>query len=191
MGSNRVQKQMLSEKILRLHNTLGSDKTCIYSILYSFISYKQYELVNGKEIRIGDLVNIVPEPLYDSGISTLAYVAREIAKTGRYPYNTVYTVLSSYIELQTEQVKSGRPVDFRGIVKIHPKIRDGKIIAIHSSISSVLTNMVRESRIQSVRVHTTKNIKREVVGRELAEVYGETTEEYEDDTLTAWGDMIC
>lgn len=176
------RKQLMSEKIIHLSNQLGISKKDIKLTLCSFIIYKQRELLNGREIRIADLVEIVPEPLYDSTITTLAFVAKEISSVHGFSYIAVKETLDTYIRIQRGQIRQGRAIDFRGLVKIHPKIENGLIKAVHSCVSAVITNeVITENRLQRVRVHTAKSMKQEVYGLPVSRL---SEEELDDDLIT-------
>lgn len=176
------RKQLMSEKVVDLSSQLGISKKDIRLIICSFIVYKQREILIGRDIKIADLVEIIPEPLYDNVITTIAFVAKEISEVHGFTYMTVKTVIDTYIKIQREQLSKGRPVDFRGLVKIHPKVEDKRIKAIHSSISTVITSkVIEEGRLESVRVHTAKALKQDLYG---LVINMNTEDELEDDILT-------
>lgn len=175
-------KQLLSEKVYQLTTELQIPKKTVKELLSAYIFYKKLEVLSGKEISIKGLVNIVPEPLTDSGITTLGYTAKLLARDYNIPYNSVFTILNRFIDIQTEQLKMGNPVDFKGIVKIKPIVEGNIIKAVHSSVSiSLTTDVGWEEELESCRVHTSKLLKQNLIGTEVVksdiEIVDDLTEE--------------
>lgn len=174
-------KQLLSEKVFQLTNELKIPRKTVKELLSAFIFYKKLEVLSGKEISIKGLVNIVPEPLIDSGISTLGYTAKVLAREYNIPYNSVFTILNRFIDIQMEQLRMGNPVDFRGIVKIKPIIENDIIKAIHSSVSvSLTTDVGWEENISSCRVYTSKLLKQNLIGTRVEKTDIELIDDLEE-----------
>lgn len=186
------EKQLLSEKIESISNSLAVSKKDIKLIVNSFLVYKQLEVLYGREVKISDIVEIIPDPIRDNTITTLAYVAKEISIIHSIPYNTVKTIIDYYIEIQIEQLKAGKPIDFRGLVKIHPNLENSKIKSVHSSISTVITNsIIEEKKLRGARVHTSKSLKMMLYNRVISEEsiqFEDDIEQLEDDKIAVnWG----
>lgn len=161
-------KQLLSEKVFKLTEELNLPRSTVKEILSAFIFYKKAEVLSGKEIDIKGLVSVIPTPLRHEGRTTIGYTAKILARDYNIPYNSVFTILNRFIDIQMEQLKLGKQADFRGIVKIKPIVESNKIVAIHSSVSvSLVTDVGWEDGIQSCRVYTSKLLKQNIIGTSI------------------------
>ncbi len=161
-------KEYLQKKIENIANSLGITKKDVHNIIGWYLFIKQNELKGGRVVQIVGIVDIIPEPVKNPVASTLAFVARDIAKNTSISYNTVVTVLKYYLDEQKEQINKGNTVIYRGLVKVKPIIKDLRIQGVHSSISSKMSEEIQGLEgIQSIRVHTSKQLKNELKNKKV------------------------
>lgn len=177
-------KQLLSEKVFQLTSELQIPRKTVKRLLSAFIFYKKLEVLSGKEISIKGLVDIAPEPILDDSKSTLGYTAKILARDYDLPYNSVFTILNRFIDIQMEQLKMGNAVDFRGLVKIKPIVENDVIKAVHSSVSvSLTTDVGWEECISSCRVYTSKLLKQNLIGTKVQKTDIEIIDDLEEEAV--------
>lgn len=160
-------KQLLSEKIFILLNETNLPKKSVKDIIKRYLSYRKMEILEGREVLFKGIVSVVPTPSVD-GASTIGSVAKLISLDLGIAYNTVFSVINRFMDIQYEQLSMGRPVDFKGIVRIKPIIKDGVISSIHSVTSSSLREDANYiGCVQSVRVYTAKSLKQNIIGNRV------------------------
>lgn len=170
-------KQLLSEKICILLSETNLPRKTVKDIISRYLAYRKLEILEGKEVLFKGIVSIVPTPSID-GASTIGMVAKTIAIDLGVAYNTVFSVINRFMDIQFEQLSMGRPVDFKGIVRIKPIVEDGVITTIHSVASSSLKEDISYTEgVESVRVYTSKSLRQNIIGNKVS---GEIVE-YEDD----------
>ena len=79
-------------------------------------------------------------------------------------YHTVHSIIKEYLSFLREDLLDGNSIDIRGIVSLHPLLRDGKVVKVHSSIStSIKRDLSLQNRdVSSVRAHTHKLLKHSI-----------------------------
>lgn len=177
-------KQLLSEKICILLNETNLPKKHVKEIINRFLAYRKYEILEGKEVLFKGIVNIVPTPSVD-GASTIGVIAKSIACDLGIAYNTVFSVINRFMDIQYEQLSKGRPIDFKGIVRIKPIVKDGVISTVHSVASSSLReDALYEKDINSVRVYTSKSLRQNIIGNKVSTTYVEYVDDLSEEVVS-------
>ena len=156
-----MEKTYLFRRVYALTDKYNIQYTTIHSIINMYIEYCKEELFRGRVVNITGLVSIVPDVITDYRRTTLAYEARVLARKLSLPPNTVYAVLQGYIDSLIEEVLSGKTVELRSLVSLHPVIEDGVVARVHSAISVPLKEKLetKDTVVTSFRAHTLKSLK--------------------------------
>lgn len=154
------QKTQLGVRVYAIAKQYGIEYTMVHNIITEYIEYCKAELLSGRVVDFVGLVSIIPDTILSDYKSTMAYECSFVAKDLSLPQHTVYVVIRAYLDDLLDDISKCKTASIRGIVNIHPIQKDGKLTNIHSAISSSFKdNILKDSPITSVRVHTSKLLK--------------------------------
>lgn len=131
-------------------------RTTVHTIISSYMSYCKELLVRGERVDFFGLVSIVPNVLTCHYSSTMALNSKVVGERISIPPHTVFRVMEAYIGDAIESIKRGTTVEIRGLVVCKPINEGGVVAKIHSNVSQSLKNVLVDSVVTSVRVHTYK-----------------------------------
>lgn len=154
------QKTQLGVRVYAIAKQYSIECTMVHRIITEYIEYCKLELLSGKVVDFVGLVSVVPDVVTSDYRSTMAYECSFVADRLSLPQHTVYIVIRAYLDDLLDDIFMCKTASIRGIVNIHPIQKDGKLTNIHSAISSSFkNNILKDSAITSVRVHTSKLLK--------------------------------
>lgn len=159
-----MHKRSFGTRVWIIADKYNIEQTQVHKIISSYISICREVLLSGYEVTFFNLVTMIPNPIYSEYKITLAYQCKLLANSIGIGHHTVYSIIKEYLSFLREDLLDGNSVDIRGIVSLHPLLRDGKVVKVHSSIStSIKRDLVLQNRdVSSVRAHTHKLLKHSI-----------------------------
>lgn len=159
-----MHKRSFGTRVWIIADKYNIEQTQVHKIISSYISICREVLLSGYEVTFFNLVTMIPNPTYSEYKITLAYQCKLLASSIGIGYHTVYSIIKEYLSFLREDLLDGNSVDIRGIVSLHPLLRDDKVVKVHSSIStSIKRDLVSQNRdVSSVRAHTHKLLKHSI-----------------------------
>lgn len=158
-----MQKRSFGTRVWIIADKYNIEQTQVNRIINSYVSYCRELILNGYEVTFLDLVTLVPDYLVSDDKMTLAYQCKKVAETCGFSYHTVFSIIKEYLEFIKEDLLSGKSVDIRSIVTLHPLYSEGGnvVTKVHSSISLSIKRdlQLRNGDVSSVRAHTHKLLK--------------------------------
>ncbi len=154
-----LNKTVFGNRVYDIAYNLNIPRTEVNTIINTYISICREDLLNGHIINFVGLVSVVPDRIVTNYIGTTAWYAKCVSNMLDLPYNTVYTVISGYIQDLEDDLLSGKAVDIRRIVTLHPLCNEDNILSsVHAAISVSIKKelQVRSTGVSSVRAHTCK-----------------------------------
>lgn len=158
-----MHKRSFGTRVWIIADKYNIEQKQVSKIINSYVYYCRELLLSGYEVTFLDLVTMTPNYLVSDERVTLAYQCKETSKMCGVSYHTVFSVVKEYLEFLKDDLLSGKAVDIRGIVTLHPLCIEsgGSIEKVHSSISlSIKRDLAyRNAYVTSVRAHTHKLLK--------------------------------
>ena len=158
-----MEKTTLFSSVYNIAKDLHIEQTVVQRILNAYFDYCKQELCMGYRVSFSDIAIIVPKYEIVTYKATLGYICYSIAKNNGFSFNTVFTVVDTFLARLRDDIIEGKPATIRGIVTLKPYKEDGVITRVHSAISQSLQNIVKAND-NSVRAHTHQSIKRIIKG---------------------------
>ena len=158
-------KIYLAMRVYNISDKYNVNKILVHSIIEEYINFSKKSLLNGERIDFLGLVYIEPDVVSKNYKSTLGFTCKLIADDLGLPSHTVYVIVKEYLLSLKDGILDGKTAEIRGIVTMHPLIKNGKVTNIHSAISTSIKKYIEENNcsINSVRVHTYKSLKEELL----------------------------
>jgi len=154
-------KRSFGARLYEVAENYNLNQSDVNRIVNEYITECRQDLFDGKEVRILGLVILVPNPMYSECGATLALYAKKIATKTGCPFHTVRGVVGEYIDILRNELYEGRNIDIRGLVSMHPLMRNGEIVKVHSILSTSIKGDLpyKSQYVTSVRAHTCKLLK--------------------------------
>ena len=159
-----LRKRSFGTRVWIIADKYNIEQTQVHKIISSYISICRELLLSGNEVTFFNLVTMIPNPICSDYKTTLAYQCKMISKSINISYHTVYSIIKEYLSFLRDDLLVGKSVDIRGIVSLHPLLRDDKVVKVHSAIStSIKRDLELQNRgVSSIRAHTHKLLKRSI-----------------------------
>lgn len=159
-----MHKRSFGTRVWIIADRYNIEQTQVHKIISSYISICRELLLSGNEVTFFNLVTMIPNPICSDYKTTLAYQCKLLANSIGIGYHTVHSIIKEYLSFLREDLLDGNSIDIRGIVSLHPLLRDGKVVKVHSSIStSIKRDLSLQNRdVSSVRAHTHKLLKHSI-----------------------------
>lgn len=160
-----MYKRSLGTRIWIIADKYNIEQVQVSNIIKAYVSFCREKLLEGYVVSFSDLVVLVPDNLISKYRMTLAYQCKQVSKICGKSYHTVFSIINEYLSfLREDVVERGNSVDIRGIVSIHPILRDDVIVKVHSSISCSIKRDLSERNgyVTHVRAHTHKLLKHSI-----------------------------
>lgn len=159
-----VRKTSLGRRVYCIAGDNNVEQTSVSRIINSYISICREDLLNGHVINFFGLVSVIPNYVTSEYTATMAWYAKKVSEKLSMPYHTCFEVIKNYIKSLTDDLMSGKPIDIRGIVSLHPVTENGVLCKIHASISTSIKEdlLVKNGVVTSARAHTCKLLKHNV-----------------------------
>lgn len=125
-------------RVESLAKELGTSNDSVLKIVQEYISVCREEILDGYEVRIAELLRVVPKHLSNSSVSTVAYHCVQVSKRLSLPYYTVLSVIQRYLDGVRTDIVDGISVDFRAIATIHVIEHFDGYFILNSALSPAL-----------------------------------------------------
>lgn len=145
----------------------GLDRSKVTEIVSLYLEYTRNKLMTGNAIDFLDILSVVPDKTYTAYKSTLAYDCMILANKIGIPYITFYTIIRGYLEDIKNNLFDNKVVNIRGIVTLQPIRKNGKLVSVYSNISQSISQALPNQYISSVRVHTSKLLRKEIKDKDI------------------------
>ena len=158
-----LNKTSFGYRVYTLADEFGISKVQVNNIINTYISVCREDLLTGHVINFVGLVSVVPNVVISSYVGTTAWYSKKVSQMLNFPYNTVHTIISAYLEDLKDDITVGKAVDIRRIVTLHPLCNENEtLVTLHASISVSIKKELqyRNTGVSSVRAHTNKLLKR-------------------------------
>ncbi|MRB12831.1 hypothetical protein GH893_31300, partial [Bacillus thuringiensis] len=76
------------------------------------------ELYLGMEVRLGYILKLVPDVITNNYLATTGYEASVISTRTNIPYNTVLSIVTSYLDMIIDTLARGKDFNVVGIVTL-------------------------------------------------------------------------
>ncbi|PHE64364.1 hypothetical protein COF68_05860 [Bacillus toyonensis] len=162
------RKVLTDEQSEIISEQLNIPFTTVKSILKSYRNLLAEEVYLGMEVRLGYILRLVPETTTNNYLATTGYEASVISKQTSIPYNTVLSVITSYLEMIVDSLAKCKNFDVVGLVNLKSYCDDEtNEFKVYSSTSRTLIDSLRETG-KSVRVKLNINL-RDLLKRRVAD----------------------
>ncbi|MGF2714962.1 hypothetical protein ACQUY5_22225 [Bacillus cereus] len=147
-----MQAEVISEQ---LNIPFVTVKTVIKN--YRYILSEELHL--GMEVRLGYILKLVPDVVTNNYLATTGYEASVISDNTSIPYNTVLSIITSYLDMIIDTLAKGKDFNVVGVVTLKSSF-DGETseLKINTSTSRTLVDSLREYD-RAVRVKLNKNLR--------------------------------
>ncbi|PGF05105.1 hypothetical protein [Bacillus toyonensis] len=147
-----MQSEVISEK---LNIPFVTVRTVIKNYRYILAE----ELYLGMEVRLGYILKLVPDVITNNYLATTGYEASVISTRTNIPYNTVLSIVTSYLDMIIDTLARGKDFNVVGIVTLKSSF-DGETgeLKVNTSTSRTLVDDLREHD-KAVRVKLNKNLR--------------------------------
>lgn len=167
-----TDKNLIGVRTYKISNQLGIPQTTILAIINSYISVLKEEIMEGKEVRIFGLSNLVPSIEYRGCISTTALHAKKVATDTTFSYYTCLSVIKGYLDSIRDDLCNGINADVRGIVSLSVVRNENAPDSIYSNISVTIKEGLEQRGITdfTVRAHTSMCLKYKIKSESMNHV---------------------
>ena len=159
-----IRKTSLGRRVYCLADDNNIEQTLVSKIINSYISICRQDLLEGHVINFLGLVSMIPDYITSNYTATMAWYAKKVSENLSIPYHTCLLVIKGYTQSMIDDLMSGKPIDIRSIVSLHPVTEDGVLCKVHASISTSIKEdlTIKNGVVTSVRAHTCKLLKHNV-----------------------------
>lgn len=159
-----MHKRSFGTRVWIIADKYNIEQTQVHKIISSYISFCRELLLSGNEVTFFNLVTMTPDYIISDYKTTLAYQCKKVSQSYNISFHTVHSIIKEYLSFLQEDLLDGNSIDLRGIVSLHPLCQDGKVVKVHSSISTSIKRDLasRNGDVSSVRAHTHKLLKHSI-----------------------------
>ena len=121
----------------------------VKKIINGYIDYCKDLLRAGYEVNFLGLCKITPNNLRSAYNTTLAYDCLQVSRRVAIPYNTVFTVIDSYLESLRADLASYDDVNLRGLCTLRIISTSEGCYTVHSKASTKLKEQGIDAKVAS------------------------------------------
>jgi hypothetical protein len=152
------EKLLIDDQVEIIAKKLNIPEVTVKEIIKSYIRLLVEEVHMQMEVRVGYLLRIVPAEKLNNYIATTGYEASVISENLSIPYVTVLSVLTSYLDMVVDAIRSNKNFNIVGLVNIKSHVGETGEIKVYTNISRTLTDRLKEMG-KSVRVKLNINLR--------------------------------